>query len=101
MRKEVDALLLIESVTPSARYQSYLVRLWQAHTHATWRVSVQHIQTGEMMHFASLDSLYSFLQAQTAECDPAPDTATPNCEAKQAVIFYEQPINCAASSHHG
>lgn len=51
--------------TPIGHYQSYLVRLWQAHGHAEWRASARHIQTGETIHFATLASLFAFLEAQT------------------------------------
>jgi|GEM_PF-1105512 len=101
MRKEADALLLIQSVIPSTLYQSYLVRLWQAHMHATWRASAQHIQTGETMHFATLDSLYAFLQAQIADHNATPDAANPSCEAKQAVVFQEPTSTCTEASNHG
>ena len=51
---------------PIAIYQSYLVRLWQDSPHALWRASAQCVQTREILHFADLDTLFTFLWAQTA-----------------------------------
>lgn len=48
-----------------AKYQSYLVRLWQDGPHALWRATAQHVQTSEIVHFADLDALFTFLWAQT------------------------------------
>lgn len=50
---------------PLAKYQSYLLRLWQDSRHAMWRGSAQSIQTSEIVHFADLDSLFTFLATQT------------------------------------
>jgi len=52
-------------------YQSYLVRLWQDDRQAPWRAVAQSVQTGEVMHFIDLESLFTFLQTQTvsASCD--------------------------------
>jgi hypothetical protein len=50
---------------PLAKYQSYLLRLWQDGSHAMWRCSAQSIQTSEIVHFTDLDSLFAFLAAQT------------------------------------
>jgi len=50
---------------PLAKYQSYLLRLWQDGPHAMWRGSAQSIQTSEIVHFSDLDSLFTFLAAQT------------------------------------
>ncbi len=46
-------------------YQSYLLRLWQEDGHAMWHCSAQSIQTKEVTHFADLDSLFTYLAAQT------------------------------------
>jgi hypothetical protein len=51
---------------PIATYQSYLVRLWQDSPRAGWRASAQSIQTREIVHFADLDALCTFLWARTA-----------------------------------
>ncbi|MFN8493338.1 MAG: hypothetical protein U0350_37415 [Caldilineaceae bacterium] len=48
-----------------AKYQSYVVRLWHDSRHVLWRASAQSIQTHEISHFADLDSLFTFLMAQT------------------------------------
>ena len=47
------------------RYRAYLVRLWQDGPQSPWRASTQCVQTGEKRIFADLDSLCTFLHAQT------------------------------------
>ena len=51
-------------------YHAYMIRLWQAGSEGTWRVSLQCVQTGEKLHFASLEKLFAYLQAQTAAGSP-------------------------------
>ncbi len=46
-------------------YHSFLVRLWQEHPNASWRASAQSVQSGKLIHFATLDALTEFLYAQT------------------------------------
>jgi hypothetical protein len=46
-------------------YQSYLLRLWQDSPHSLWRASAQSINTHEIVYFADLDTLFTFLTAQT------------------------------------
>jgi len=46
-------------------YHSYLVRLWQDDRQMPWRAVTQSVQTGETIHFADLEELFAFLQAQT------------------------------------
>lgn len=58
---------------PLAKYQSYLLRLWQDSRRAMWRCSAQSIQTGKIVHFADLDSLFTFLAAQTTSPPSAND----------------------------
>jgi hypothetical protein len=50
------------------RYPSYLLRLWPVHVHegTIWRASLVHVQTGEILGFATLEQLQAFLAAQTA-----------------------------------
>ena len=44
---------------------SYLLRLWcEDHAHRYWRISLQDVQTGERIGFASLGSLTDYLQVQ-------------------------------------
>ena len=50
-------------------YQSFLVRLWRDSPSAPWRASAQNILTGEEQRFANLESLFVFLQSQTAVID--------------------------------
>lgn len=50
-------------------YQAYLIRLWQAGSDGTWRVSLQSAQTGGKLQFAGLESLFAYLQAQTTAGD--------------------------------
>ncbi len=47
-------------------YHSYLLRLWPTGPDGPWRTSLQSVQTGDKLHFVSLDSLFAFLQTQTA-----------------------------------
>lgn len=49
----------------NSTYHSYLLRLWQDSPQAVWRASAQSIQTNEIMHFADLDALFTFLWQQT------------------------------------
>ena len=46
-------------------YQAYLVRIWQDGDQAAWRASAQSVQNGEIVRFANLDRLFTFLAAQT------------------------------------
>jgi len=58
-------------------YCSYLVRLWQETPETPWRASAQSVQSGETVRFGSLQALYIFLEAQTAqgeESDAPPAT---------------------------
>lgn len=49
----------------TTKYHSYLLRLWQDGPHALWHVSVQSVQSREIVHFADLEDLSAFLWAQT------------------------------------
>lgn len=49
----------------NARYQSYLLRLWQDGPQARWHASVQSVQNKEILHFVCLEDLVSFLWTQT------------------------------------
>ncbi|MCB0173097.1 MAG: hypothetical protein KDI02_17315 [Anaerolineae bacterium] len=51
--------------TAPLAYQAYLIRLWQDGQHTGWRASVQSVQSGETIRFASLKALFEFLQDQT------------------------------------
>jgi hypothetical protein len=52
-------------------YLSYLLRLWRTRERGppdwrspVWRASLQSPQTGERVHFATLDELFAFLREQ-------------------------------------
>jgi hypothetical protein len=48
-------------------YHSYLLRLWRSsQSNAVWRASLESAQSGERRGFADLESLFVFLEAQTA-----------------------------------
>lgn len=47
-------------------YQSYLIRLWKDGADALWRASIQSVQTGEVVRFANLTEVFTFLEAQTS-----------------------------------
>jgi hypothetical protein len=52
-------------------YIAYLLRLWQAEIRAepVWHASLEDPHTGERKGFADLQSLWAFLEAQTANRD--------------------------------
>ena len=52
-------------ILSSGVYHSYIVRLWQTDPEASWRASALCVQTGELIRFADLHSLFAFLYAQT------------------------------------
>jgi len=47
------------------QYQSFLLRLWQEKPGEAWRASAKEILSGERVHFANLDDLFTYLQTQT------------------------------------
>ena len=51
----------------SDTYRAYLVRMWRDTPHAAWRVSAQSAETGEVIRFADLKALYSFLNSQASD----------------------------------
>jgi hypothetical protein len=57
---------------------SYLLRLWPAGSagQLVWRASLENVQTGERLGFATLEQLFVFLMQQTEQTSEAPD-ATP------------------------
>lgn len=48
----------------------YVLRLWRADPSAPWRATVRLVLTGAELHFASLDRLVAFLQAEAGEGSP-------------------------------
>lgn len=52
------------------QYQSFLVRMWRDGPDMPWRASVQNVLTGEQRRFANVESLFLFLQGQTAVAPP-------------------------------
>ncbi len=58
-------------------YHSYLMRLRQTGPGGPWRTSLQCVQSGDKLHFASIEQLYAFLQAQTQPTgEQAPSTSS-------------------------
>ncbi|MBN1260631.1 MAG: hypothetical protein JXB35_08120 [Anaerolineae bacterium] len=51
-------------ITVNARYQAYLLRIWQETPGAPWRILLQDATTGERSTFVDLEALLSFLQTQ-------------------------------------
>ena len=57
-------------------YLSYLLRLWRENDNegangvetAVWRASLERPQVGERQGFASLESLFAFLEKETKSC---------------------------------
>lgn len=60
--------------TPSPAYHSYLLRLWRT-AEGHWRASLETVQGGERLAFASLAQLADYLALATE--DPAPSQPTP------------------------
>jgi len=50
-------------------YMACLVRLWRDSPDRTWHASVQAVQSEEVLGFASLETLFEYLKAQTDERD--------------------------------
>lgn len=48
-------------------YQAYLLRLWREGTQTTWRASLQSTATEQLYHFATIESLFAFLDARMVE----------------------------------
>lgn len=53
-------------------YKSFMVRLWQETPAEPWRVSVQSVETGEIVRFANLMACFAFLQEQTRRIRNSP-----------------------------
>jgi len=51
-------------------YHSFLLRLWQEEPDTPWRASLQNVQTGTVVRFASLNALVAFLQEQAIGTPP-------------------------------
>ena len=60
---------------PPTKYLSYLLRLWEVSAGSedeTWRASIECVQDGTRVTFATLDELLAFLQQQTQPGSYAP-----------------------------
>lgn len=55
-----------DSHNQPVNYCSYLVRLWRTQHEVTWRASVQHVQTGDIIRFADIESLCRYLQSHVS-----------------------------------
>ena len=52
-------------------HASYLLRLWRGRASSAWRAMVIDVaRPGEHQHFATLDALFAFLNAQTGSAPP-------------------------------
>ena len=60
---------------PRTTSLSYLLRLWPtgATGQQVWRASLQYVQTGERLGFATLEQLFVFLMQQTEPDGEASD----------------------------
>ena len=58
-----------EIVEVPAVYYSYVLRLWNSHSEegATWRASLQDVQTDERVSFASIEELIDYLWTLAAD----------------------------------
>jgi hypothetical protein len=66
----------MDNQQPTAR--SYLLRLWPTDSagQQVWRASLEYVQTGERLGFATLEQLFVFLMQQTEHMSEAPDTTS-------------------------
>jgi hypothetical protein len=56
---------------PESTHASYLLRLWRGRASSAWRAMVIDVaRPGEHQHFATLDALFAFLNAQTGSAPP-------------------------------
>lgn len=55
-----------------AKYESFLLRLWQKDGATTWHGEIESIQTGQKWQFDSLEIIITILQAQIL-ADPIKD----------------------------
>ncbi len=63
-------ILQSDSHSQPVSYCSYLVRLWREQPGTAWRAAAQNVQTGEIVRFASIESLCRYLTDHASErCD--------------------------------
>ena len=71
-------ILQSDSHSQPVSYCSYLVRLWREQPGTAWRAAAQNVQTGEIVRFASIDSLCCYLT------DHATDSGDPQVDERAA-----------------
>ena len=49
----------------SPDYHAYLLRIWREEPAAPWRATLENAHTGQRCSFASIESLFHFLDQQT------------------------------------
>jgi hypothetical protein len=59
-----------------------LLRLWRNGPHGSWLASLQSTATQQVRHFADLEQLWSYLNAQTST-----DNAQPGAQSDQPALF--------------
>ena len=70
--------------TDAKRYVACLVRLWRDGPDHIWHASVQAVQSKEVLGFASLETLFAYLKAQTIDdrnVNSEGDTHSPSSSA--------------------
>lgn len=61
-----------------AEHESYLLRLWRAEVDRPWRARLEHVTTGEVVHFRTAEALACYLVAgQPARPTFPPQEDTP------------------------
>jgi hypothetical protein len=78
-------------MTKPSHYSSYLLRIWhsaEGDPHG-YRVSLQDLATGERLGFATLESLFAFFEATSAEASTNVDRDERKETTKQADIDTE------------
>ena len=71
-------------------YVSYLIRMWRAPAESgpPWRASLEEILTQEVHGFKDLESLFSFLLAQTGQ----QGRQSPNVKLESHTTYHESQI---------
>jgi len=72
-----DRMNLPPTSVMTSTYRSYVVRFWRSNPSSPLRASAQCIQTGAVLHFATLASLFEFLESLDTPLDAAEPTDPP------------------------
>ena len=59
--------------TQKEDYHAYMLRVWRDTESQVWRATVEHPQTGERTHFATMFELFLFLNGLVTDISQKPD----------------------------